>query len=47
VIHSTLLRRQQQQKTQCFVHVSHSVNTVGESGVNKKANRIERCLQLL
>jgi hypothetical protein len=27
VMHSTLLRRQQQQqKTQCFEHVSHSVN---------------------
>ena len=32
VIHSTLLRRQQQQQeTQCFVHVFHSVNAVGES----------------
>jgi hypothetical protein len=30
VIHSTLLRRQQQQqKTQCLVHVSHSVKYEG------------------
>jgi hypothetical protein len=35
VIHSTLLRRQQQQqKTQCFEHVSHSAQRFRESSRN-------------
>jgi hypothetical protein len=48
MIHSTLLRRQQQQqKTQCFEHVSHSAQRLGNQVVRENANRIKHCLQLL
>jgi hypothetical protein len=48
VIHSTLLRRQQQQQqTQCFEHVSHSAQRLGNQVVRTNANRITGDLQLL
>jgi hypothetical protein len=48
VIHSTLLRhQQQQQQTQCFVHVSHSAQRLGNQAVISDANRIASDLQLL
>jgi hypothetical protein len=48
VIHSTLLRRQQQQQqTQCFEHVSHSAQQMGDQTVTKNANRITGDLQHL
>jgi hypothetical protein len=47
VIHSTLLRhQQQQQKTQCFEHVSHSAQRLGNLVVTRNATRIGIVLQL-
>jgi hypothetical protein len=47
VIHSTLLRhQQQQQKAQCFEHVSHSAQRLGDPVVTSNAIRIGSVLQL-
>jgi hypothetical protein len=47
VVHSTLLRhQQQQQKSQCFEHVSHSAQRLGNLVVTSNAIRIGSVLQL-